>query len=745
MGLFLLVNLIELTSLTEKYFLMKSNQLLLFATTIWVMVSCSPSNETNSMKNDNMPSPPIAEKNDSVLNFHGQSRVDSYFWMRLTDEQKNAENPDEQTSKVLTYLEAENDYKDQLLSHTEDLQSKLYDEIIGRIKQTDESVPYFKNGYWYYTRYEEGKEYPIYCRKSGSLDNEEEVMLNVNEMASGYDYYAISDFHVSPDNKILAYAEDTLSRRIYTIKFKNLETGELLPDRLTNCESDGAWGNNSKTFFYTTKNEVSLLSEKIWRHQLGSSQDNDELMYEEADKSYYIGVYKSKSEDYVIIYNSSTLTTDFHILEASKPNGNFKQFTPRIGPHEYMIEHFENKFFIVTNLDAKNFRLMETPENATDIENWKEVIPHRENTLLSSIDVFREYLVVRERSNALTHLRVINQKTDEEHYMEFDEPAYVVYSSANPEFNTSTLRLGYSSLTTPSSIYDYNMDSREKELKKQEEIIGGHNPSEYVTERLFATARDGVKVPISLVYKKGMKKDGQTPMLLYAYGSYGSSTDPWFSSSRLSLLDRGFTYAIAHIRGGQEMGRDWYEDGKMFKKKNTFNDFVDCAKFLIGENYTSSEHLYAYGGSAGGLLMGAIANQSPETFNGIIAAVPFVDVVSTMLDESIPLTTNEFDEWGNPKDLESYEYMLSYSPYDQVKAQDYPHMLVTTGLFDSQVQYWEPAKWVAKLRDMKTDNNKLLLDTDMETGHGGSSGRFKRFKRTALVYAFMLDLEGIKE
>lgn len=716
-----------------------------FVLFIWILSSCNNSDLNKSMNAKQLPPAPVAEKMDSVLTIHGDSRIDPYFWMRLSDEQKTSNNPDQQTQQVLDYLIAENEYKEKTLAHTKELQEKLYDEIIGRIKQDDQSVPYLKNGYWYYTRYEEDKEYLIYCRKKESLENEEEIMLNVNEMAEGYEYYVATSLRVSPDNKILAYAEDTLSRRIYTIKFKNLETGEMLNDELINAESGGAWANDNNTFFYTTKDETTLLSEKIWRHKLGNEKDQDEMVYEEKDNSYYTGVYNSKSDDYVIIYSSSTLTSDYHILRTDNPEGDFQQFTPRETPHEYSIEHFEDKFYMVTNWEATNFRLMETPVNATEKSNWQEVIPHRRHTLLSDIVVFKDFLVVEERSNALTQLRIINQQTKEEHYLDFGEPAYVVYSSTNTEFDTEVLRYGYSSLTTPNSIYDYNMRTSEKELKKQQEVVGGHNPDDYLTERLFAEARDGTQVPISLVFKKGMNKDGTAPLILYGYGSYGASMDPWFNSSTLSLLDRGYTWAIAHIRGGQEIGRQWYEEGKLLKKKNTFYDFIDCALYLFNEKYTSADHLYAYGGSAGGLLMGAVVNMAPETFNGIIAAVPFVDVVSTMLDESIPLTSNEFDEWGNPKTLEYYEYMLSYSPYDQVKAQDYPNMLVTTGLFDSQVQYWEPAKWVAKLREMKTDNNLLLLDTDMETGHGGSSGRFKRYKRTALQYAFLLNLEGIDE
>jgi oligopeptidase B len=693
------------------------------------------------MTDNSLPTPPEAIKQDSILTQHGDSRVDPYFWIRLTDDQKSSDSPDDQTQKVLDYLNAENDYTRAVMANTEELQEKLYEEIVGRIKQTDESLPYFKNGYWYYNRYEEGKEYPIYARKKGSLDAAEEVMLDANELAEAYDYYSIGGINVSPDNKLVAFGEDTLSRRVYHIRFKNLETGEFLDDVLEYTSGSGAWASDNSTFFYTTKNKVSLLTEKIWRHKLGESEDK--LMYEESDPSYYIGVYKSKSDKYIIIWNSSTLSSDYHILAADNPTGDFSQFTPREKVHEYSIDHFEDKFYIVTNWDAKNFRLMETSEKATEKGNWKEVIGHREDVLLDGIEVFRDFLVVEERSNALTHLRVIDQKSNEEHYLDFGEPAYVTYASTNTEFDTDLLRFGYSSLTTPNSVYDYNMKTREKTLKKQQEVVGGHNPEDYTTERFFVEARDGVRVPMTIVYKNSTEINRDTPLLLYSYGSYGSSSDPWFNSARLSLLDRGFVWAIAHIRGGQEMGRDWYEQGKMFKKKNTFNDFEDCAQYLVDNEYTSPEHLYALGGSAGGLLMGAVVNQAPQLFNGVIAAVPFVDVVSTMLDESIPLTTNEFDEWGNPKNLESYEYMLSYSPYDQVKKQDYPNMLVTTGLFDSQVQYWEPAKWVAKLRDYKTDNNILIMNINMEAGHGGASGRFERYKETALEYAFLLKLEGI--
>jgi len=687
---------------------------------------------------------PIAEKEAKELIAHGDTRVDNYYWMRLSDEQKNSESPDAQTTKVLDYLKAENAYLDEVLGHTKEFQEDLFQEMKARIKENDESVPYFKNGYWYYSRFETGKEYPVYCRKKGSLEAMEEIMLNVNEMAEGFDFYNVGGLSVSPDNRLLAFAEDTLSRRIYTIKFKDLQTGELLEDAIPNAQGGAAWANDNQTVFYTSKNEVTLLSEKIMRHKLGASIENDEVVYHEKDPSFYIGVYRSKSGEYIIIGNSSTLVSDYHILSTDDPNGSFKQFTPRENEMEYTIDHFEDKFYIVTNWNAKNFRLMETSTANTSKEHWKEMIAHREDVLLEGIEVFDQYLVVDERKAGLTDLRIINQVNKEEHYLDFGEPAYMAYISTNPEFNSEWLRFGYSSLTTPNSTFDYNMNTKEKVLKKQQEVVGGHNPEDYTTERLWASARDGVSVPISLVYKKGFEKDGNQPLLLYGYGSYGSTIDPYFNSSRLSLLDRGFAFAIAHIRGGQMLGRQWYEDGKLLKKKNTFFDFIDCAKYLIDQNYTSREHIYAQGGSAGGLLMGAVLNYQPLLFNGVIAAVPFVDVVTTMSDPTIPLTTNEYDEWGNPEEsVESYDYMLSYSPYDQVEAKDYTNILVTTGLFDSQVQYWEPAKWVAKLRAYKTDNNQLLLHTNLDAGHGGASGRFKRLRETALQYAFIFNLEDI--
>ena len=694
-----------------------------------------------SMNNEKTIVPPVADKEPKELIAHGNTRIDNYYWMRLTDEQKNAEVKDDQTTKVLNWLTAENEYKKSVLGHTDNFQNQLFNEMKGRIKEDDESVPYFENGYWYYSRFTQGQEYPAYYRKKGTLDATEEVLLDENELAGDHEFFNVGDWAVSPDNKLLAYSEDTLSRRIYTIRFKNLETGEMLSDRISNTEGSIAWASDNKTVFYTSKNEVTLLSEKILRHTLGSTED--EVVYQEKDPAFYIGVYRSKSGKYIIISERSTLANDYRILESDNPMGEFRQFTPRESDMLYSIDHFQDKFYIVTNWDAKNFRLMESSISNTSKENWKEVIAHRSDVLLEGIDVFNNFLVLSERKAGLANLRIINQKTKEEHYLDFSESAYTVYPSVNPELATNWLRFGYTSLTTPGSTYDYNMETREKVLKKQQEVVGGHDPSAYHTERIYATARDGVQVPISIVYKNDFVKDGSKPLLLYGYGSYGSTIDPIFNPSLLSLLDRGFAYAIAHIRGGEMLGRQWYEDGKLMKKKNTFYDFIDCAKYLIDEKYTSQEHIYAQGASAGGLLMGAILNYEPVLFHGVIAGVPFVDVVTTMSDPSIPLTTNEYDEWGNPDNREYYDYMLSYSPYDNVEKKAYTNILVTTGLFDSQVQYWEPAKWVAKLRDYKTDNNMLILHTNMEAGHGGASGRFKRLKDQALNFTFILNLEGM--
>lgn len=686
--------------------------------------------------------PPIAEKIPHELTAHDMTRVDNYYWMRLSEEQKNATEKDEQTKKVFSYLEAENAYLTEVLRPTESLQEELFQEITGRIKQDDASVPYQDNGYWYYTRYEAGKEYPVYCRRKGSMDAPEEVLLNVNALADGHAYYQVRGLRVSEDNRLLAYGVDTVSRRRYTLYIKDLTTGEIIDKPVPNTEGYVVWANDNKTFFYSKKDPATLRSDKIYRHRLGTDPENDPLVYWEKDETFYTGITKTKSRKYLIIWSGSTLTNDYQILDANTPEKPFKSFSPRERGLEYNIDHYNDKFYIVTNLDAPNFRLMETPEKRTSRTNWKEKIPERRDTLLENIEIFNDYLVVRERAHASNLMRIIDQRTNTKHYLELDEEAYTLLPSVNIDFDTELLRFRYSSLTTPNSTYEYNMRTREKTLLKQDEVVGGHNPDDYQSERLWVTARDGVRIPISVVYRKDTPRSADTPTLLYGYGSYGYSIDPSFSIARLSLLDRGFVYVIAHIRGGQEMGRHWYEDGKMFKKKNTFYDFIDCAKFLIDQGYTSPEKLFAMGGSAGGLLMGAVINEAPELFKGVVAHVPFVDVVTTMLDKSIPLTTGEFDEWGNPDSLASYQYMLEYSPYDQVKAQNYPHMLVTTGIHDSQVQYWEPAKWVAKLREVKTDNNLLLLRTNMETGHGGASGRFRVYREVAQEYAFLLDLAG---
>ncbi|MCH7523890.1 MAG: S9 family peptidase [Bacteroidetes bacterium] len=690
---------------------------------------------------------PIAKKVAEELTIHDDTRIDNYFWMRLSDAQKNAETPDAQTQDVLDYLNAENEYLDKIMKHTERLQEKLYDEIVGRIKKDDTSVPVKNNGYLYYTRFEEGGDYALYCRKKAEGDKEgnEEIILNGPEMAGGYAYYGIGSRSISMDNKLMAFGIDTVSRRRYTIHFKNLETGELLPDKLSNTTGSATWANDNKTVFYTTKDPETLRSYKIYKHVLGTNQSEDVLVFEEKDDTFRCGVFKSKSNKYLMIGSFQTLSSELRFLDANTPNGEFKIIQPREKDLVYRVDHYEDSFYIRTNLDAKNFRLVKTPITATTKENWVDVIPHRDDIFFQGFDIFKNYLVAQERINGLRTIRVINWDGNE-YYIPFNDPAYLARPTSNLDFDTNILRYNYTSFTTPNSTYDYNMDTKEQVLLKQEEVLGGNfSVDDYVSERLYATANDGTKIPISLVYKKGVERNSDTPLLLYAYGSYGSSREPTFSSSRLSLLDRGFVYALAHIRGGQEMGRYWYEEGKLLKKKNTFTDFIDCGEFLIAEGFTSSDHLYAYGGSAGGLLMGAILNMKPELWNGVIAAVPFVDVVSTMLDETIPLTTFEFDEWGNPKDKEYYDYMKSYSPYDNVEAKDYPNILITTGYWDSQVQYWEPAKWIAKLRDLKTDDNLLIMDCNMDVGHGGASGRFERYKRTALNYAFIFDLEGITE
>ncbi len=670
---------------------------------------------------------PVASQKPKVLEIHDDIRNDPYYWLN------ERENPE-----VISYLNEENHYQEQMMTHLKGFQEKLFKEITGRIKQTDMSVPFLYNGYYYITRFEEGKEYAIHTRRAKTMEAPEEIMLNVNSLAEGYDYYELGGQTISPDNKMLIYGEDTLSRRIYTLKVKNLTTGKLLADVIPNTGGSATWAADNQTFFYTTKDEA-LRPYRVWKHTLGTPASGDQLVYEEKDETFRTYVFKTKSKRFIVIGSSSTLTDEYQYIEANRPDDDFTMFQSRTRGLEYRIEHFEDLWYIRTNIDALNFRLMKSPLGATSIDHWQEVIGHREDVLLEGIDVFKDFLVLSERKFGITQLRII-QKDHSEHYIAFEEEAYVAFTTVNPEFDSATLRFNYQSMTTPNTTYDYHMLTREKTLLKQQEIVGGFDASNYQGERMMVKVRDGVEVPVSYVHHKHTLLDGTSPCLLYGYGSYGASMDPSFSISRISLLDRGFVFAIAHIRGGEEMGRHWYEDGKLLKKKNTFSDFIDCGKALVDNKIADAGQLYAMGGSAGGLLMGAIMNMEPSMWAGIIAAVPFVDVVTTMLDETIPLTTGEFDEWGNPKIKAYYDYIKSYSPYDNVEAKDYPPLLVTTGLHDSQVQYWEPAKWVARLRLLKTDKNPLLLHTNMEAGHGGASGRFRQFKEIALEYAFLLDL-----
>ena len=687
---------------------------------------------------------PIAEKKTTKLEKHGDIRVDNYFWMRLSDEQKLAEIKDEQTEKVTNYLEAENDYYKEVTSYTKGFQEDLFQEMKGRIKEDDSSVPYKNNDYYYNTRYEVGKQYPIYSRKKGNLEAKEEILFDVNEMAKGFEYFQLGGLNVSPNNKLAVFATDTISRRQYFLRIKNLETGEIYDDIIENTTGGSVWANDNKTIFYTKKNPTTLRSEKIFRHVLGTPTSEDVEIYHEEDDTFGTYVTKSKSKKYIIISSFATMTTESRYLDANNPTGEFTVLQPRLKNLEYNVSHYKDHFYFLTNKDgATNFKLMKTPISKTTVENWVDVIPHRKDTLLEDFSIYSDYLVLEERTNGLNKIRIKRWDNTVDYYLPFDEETYSAGVYGSPEFDTEVIRYSYNSFTTPSSVIDFNMATKAKEIKKQQEVLGGKFQQEnYKSERVWATARDGKKVAISLVYHKDTVLDENTPLLQYAYGSYGYTIPDSFSTTRLSLLDRGFVYVLAHIRGSEYLGRDWYEDGKMLHKKNTFYDFIDCSQFLIDNKYTSAKHLYAMGGSAGGLLMGAIVNMKPEIYNGIIAAVPFVDVVSTMLDDSIPLTTGEYDEWGNPNNKEFYEYIKSYSPYDNVESKEYPHMLVTTGFHDSQVQYWEPAKWVAKLRELKTDTNLLFLDTNMETGHGGASGRFEALKETAKDYTFILALEN---
>ena len=679
--------------------------------------------------------PPKAKIIPKILEKHGHSRTDNYYWLN------ERENPE-----VIDYLNQENDYYQKSTAHTKDFQNSLFEEMKARIKEDDESVPYFYNGYYYITRFEKGKDYPIHSRKKGSLEAPEEIMFDCNEMAKGHAYFNLAGLSVSEDNIWVSFGVDTVSRRQYTIQIKNLQTGEILPVKIENTTGGATWAGDNQTLFYSRKDEQTLRPDKIYKHKLGTSPDKDELVFFEKDETFDVSVYKSKSKKYIIINSNSTMTTEYRMVLSVTPDAKFTVFQKRTRGLEYSMSHFGDHFYIVTNKDkATNFKLMKTPENATGKENWVDVIPHREDVLLEDIDIFKDYLVVTERYNGLNQIRIMPWNGEGDYYLPFESETFTAYTTTNLDFDTEILRYAFQSLVTPSSVIDFNMRTKTKTILKEQEVVGGtFDKNNYTEERVWATAQDGTQVPISMVYSKGMQKNGQNPTLLYAYGSYGVTMDCYFSTVRLSLLDRGFIYAIAHIRGGEDLGRPWYENGKLLKKKNTFTDFIDCSKFLIEQQYTSNQHLYAEGGSAGGLLMGAVVNMAPSLYHGVIAQVPFVDVVTTMLDDSIPLTTGEYDEWGNPNVKKYYNYMLSYSPYDNVTAQAYPHMYVSTGLHDSQVQYWEPAKWVAKLRVMKTNNNQLYLDTNMDAGHGGASGRFEAIKEIAKEYSFLLDLEGIK-
>jgi oligopeptidase B len=676
--------------------------------------------------------PPLAEpRPHAVTAPHGHVRIDPYYWLRDRDD-----------AEVIGYLRAENAYADAMMAPTRTLQERIFEEIRGRTQETDMSVPYRLGSYWYYTRFEEGKEHPIHARRRGSLDAPEEILLDDNIAAEGRAFYR-SSWQISSGEDILAFAEDTIGRNIVTIRFRNLRTGELLDDVISGASWNMAWAEDNRTFLYAVRHPVTLRTYRIYRHELGNDPADAELVYEETDETFSTGVFKTRSRGYLIIGSYHTLGNEYRFAPADRPAEPFRLFLPRTRGHEHSIDHHGEHFYVRTNDEATNFRLMRTPVDRTGREHWEEVVAHRDDVLLAGFTLFRDHLVLSERRDGLTQLRIMPWSGDGEHDVRFDEPAYVVSATQNVEADTHLLRFAYQSPTTPATIYDYDMRTRERTLLKRTEVLGGYDPAEYRTERIHATARDGTRVPVTLVYRRDLRRATPQPLLLYGYGSYGSSSEPTFSSLLLSLLDRGFIYAIAHIRGGQEYGRHWYEAGKLLEKWNTFHDFIDAAEHLVALGYTTPQRLYALGGSAGGLLMGAVINDRPDLFHGVIARVPFVDVVTTMLDESIPLTTFEYDEWGDPRKPEFYEYMLSYSPYDNVAAKDYPHLLVTSGLHDSQVQFWEPTKWVAKLRALKTDDHRLLLRTNMEAGHGGAAGRYQRWREIALEYAFLIDLAGV--
>ncbi|MCH9024026.1 MAG: S9 family peptidase [candidate division Zixibacteria bacterium] len=673
-----------------------------------------------------IPKPPVAKIEAKVDTSFGDIRTDNYFWLRQRGD-----------SAVIAYLEEENAYTEAMMKHTESKQEDLYEELVGRIKETDEDVPVKEDDYFYYSRTEEGQQYKIYCRKKGSLDADEEIILNVNIIAEGHEYCAVGVYEISPSHQLLAYSIDTSGSETYDLYVKDLNTGKLYDDVIPNTSSTAEWGNDNQNIFYTIDDEARRPY-KLFRHRLGDSLENDLLIYTETDEKFFLYIAKTKSKKYLLQYSESITTTEIHFLDADNPTGEFKIIHPRQQDMEYDVAHHGTDFYVKTNEKAKNFKLMKTPVRSPAKSNWREVIPHRKAVKIENVEVFENHVVIYERENGLENIRILNLQTGDDHHIEFPEPVYGLRTQSNPEFESDKLRFMYYSMVTPKTIFDYNMNSKDRELKKEYEVIG-YDKSLYETKRIFAEAKDGTQIPISIVYKKDFRQDGTRPLYLYGYGSYGASMEPSFSSNRISYLDRGFAYAIAHIRGGSEMGRYWYDEGKLLNKKNTFTDFIACAEHLIERGYTSKDKLVISGGSAGGLLMGAVLNMRPDLFEVAVADVPFVDVINTMLDESIPLTVTEYEEWGNPHDSVFYTYMKSYSPYDNVGAKEYPHLLITAGLNDPRVQYWEPAKWTAKLRANNLGDNWLLLKTNMGAGHGGASGRYDYLKDVAFRMAFIFD------
>ena len=683
-----------------------------------------------------LPAPPVAAKKPHEVRApHGAVRQDEYYWLR----DDSREDPE-----MLAYLQAENAYTDAAMAPLEGLKEKLYQELIGRVKQDDSSVPYLEDGYWYYVRYETGKEYPIHARRKGSMDAPEEVLFDVNVMAEGKNFFQLANYEVSEDGRLVAWAEDAVGRRQYVLKVKNLETGEVYPDAITGASASLMWADDNRTLYYVENDPETLLTKRVKAHVLGTQADADRLVYEEKDDTFYMGIGRTRSDKYLCIGVESTVSSEMRCTEAADP-GEWKVLAPRQRDHEYSADHYNGRWVITTNREAQNFRIMTLADGQPwgDHRLWQELVPHSPDVLISGTELFDGFIAIQERSGGLDRVRILHDDGREE-FVGADENVYAMYLSVNAEPETEWLRYTYTSPTTPASTFELNVKTGERRLLK-EQPVPGYDKSKYVAERIWATARDGTRIPVTVLHRKDFRRDGTAALYQYAYGSYGSSTSPSFNGNVISLVDRGAVYAIAHIRGGQEMGRQWYEDGKLLKKVNTFTDFIDVTDFLVAEGYAAPDRVAAMGGSAGGLLMGAVVNMAPEKYRAIIAHVPFVDVVTTMLDESIPLTTNEYDEWGNPADPVYYEYMLSYSPYDNVERKDYPAMLVTTGLWDSQVQYFEPAKWVARLRDRKTDNNPLLFRINMEAGHGGKSGRFQRYRERAEEYAFVLQQLGLAE